>query len=135
MKFIVLGYYSPTKFQSMSETERNAMFDECLAYDDILRNQSHFAGGEALQPANTAKTVRQKNGKVTVTDGPFAEAREEIGGILVLEARDLNQAVELMSNHPAVRFNSTFEIRPAGDMTEIQRASEQRRALRKPRSR
>lgn len=131
MKFICLGYYDPKKFEGMTETERNAMFDECLAYDDTLRNRSHWASGEALQPHTTAKTVRWKNGKVAVTDGPFAETREQIGGILVLEARDLAEAVELMSKHPAVRFNSTFEIRPVGDMTEITRASEQRRAKQK----
>ncbi len=132
MKFICLGYYDPEKFDSMTEKERNAMFDECLAYDDTLRKQSHWAGGEALQLANTAKTVRRKTDKVTVTDGPYAEAKEEIGGILVLEARDLAEAVELMSKHPALKFNSTFEIRPVGDMTEIIRASEQRRAQRTP---
>src|SRR5512146_2449185 len=135
MKFICLGYFDPRKFESMTEPERNAMFDECLSYDDTLRNRFHWASGEALQPHTTAKTVRWKNGKVAVTDGPFAETREQIGGILVLEARDLNQAVELMSKHPAVRFNSTFEIRPVGDMTEMIRASEQRRAKRKTVSR
>src|SRR5512146_1422951 len=135
MKFVVLGYYSAAKFDAMSETERNAMFDECFAYDDVLRNRSHWAGGEALQSHTTAKTLRWKNGKVAVTDGPYAETREQIGGILVLEARDLNQAVELMSKHPAVRFNGTFEIRPVGDMTEMIRASEQRRAKRKTVSR
>ena len=134
MKFICLGYFDPKKFESMTETERNAMFDECLAYDDLLRSNSHFAAGEALQPHTTAKTVRWKDGKVAVTDGPYAETREQIGGILVLEARDLAEAVELMSNHPAVKFNSTFEIHPVGDMTEIVRASEQRRAKQKTQS-
>jgi hypothetical protein len=132
MKFVCLGYFDPQKFEAMTETDRNAMFDECLAYDESLQKRSHWASGEALQPHTTARTVRWKNGKVAVTDGPFAETREQIGGILLLEARDLNQAVELMSKHPAVRFNSTFEIRPVGDMTEIVRASEQRRAKAKP---
>ncbi|HEU5403838.1 MAG TPA: YciI family protein [Terriglobales bacterium] len=130
MKFICLGYYDPEKFDSMTEPERNSMMDECFAYDDTLRNRSHWAGGEALQPHTSAKTVRWTNGKVAVTDGPYAETREQIGGILVLEARDLAEAVDLMSKHPAVRYNSTFEIRPVGDMSEMLRASEKRRAQR-----
>jgi hypothetical protein len=68
-----------------------------------LRNKGHFAGGEALQSANTAKTLRWRDGKVTVTDGPYAETKEQLGGILVLEARDLNHAIELMSRHPGVK--------------------------------
>ncbi|MGZ4788031.1 MAG: YciI family protein [Terriglobales bacterium] len=128
MKFVCLGYIAPGKFESMSETERNTWVDACSAYDDTLRAGGHFSGGEALQPANTAKTVRPKNGKVIVTDGPYAETKEQIGGILILEARDLDHAVELMSKHPGVNGGpSTFEIRPAADMTEIFRESERRR--------
>ena len=68
-----------------------------------------------------------KNGKVATTDGPYAETKEQLGGILVLEARDLNHAVQLMSQHPALTFGTSFEIRPAGDMSEIAKKSEQRR--------
>ena len=82
---------------------------------------------EALQPAHTAMTVYWKNGKVAVTDGRYAETKEQMGGILVLEARDLNHAIQLISQHPAVRYGTPFEIRPAGDMNEIMKASEQRR--------
>jgi hypothetical protein len=126
MKYIVLGYV-PEKFETMSESERNAMFDDCFTYDDGLRKNGHWAGGEALQPANTAMTVYWKNGKVAVTDGPYVETKEQLGGILVLEARDLNHAIQLISQHPAVRYGTPFEIRPAGDMNEIMKASEQRR--------
>ena len=129
MKYICLGYYRPENVESMSESERNAMFDECFTYDDELRKNGHFAGGEALQPANTAMTVYWKNGKVAVTDGPYAETKEQLGGILVLEARDLNHAIQLMSQHPAVRYGSLFEIRPAGDMNDIMRESERRRGI------
>ncbi len=72
-------------------------------------------------------TVYWKNGKVATTDGPFAETKEQIGGILVLEARDMNHAQQLMAQHPALKFGSIFEIRPVGDMSEIKTASEQRR--------
>jgi hypothetical protein len=84
----------------MSESERNAILDECFAYDDVLRKNGHFAGGEALQSARNATTLRWQNGKVSNTDGPFAETKEQLGGILVLEARDLNHAIQLMSKHP-----------------------------------
>jgi hypothetical protein len=127
MKYICLGYYRPEKVDNMSESERNTMFDECFTYDDELRKNGHFAGGEALQPANTAVSVYWKNGKVAVTDGPYTETKEQLGGILVLEARDLNHAIQLMSQHPAVKYGSSFEIRPAGDLNEMMKESEQRR--------
>jgi hypothetical protein len=126
MKYIVLGYV-PGKFDNMSESERNAMSDECFTYDDELRKNGHWAGGEALQPANTAMTVYWKNGKVAVTDGPYAETKEQLGGILVLEARDLNHAIQLISQHPAVKYGTPFEIRPVADLNEMIQESEQRR--------
>ena len=103
------------------------MFDACFEYDDHLRASGHWAGGEALQGTETALTLSWKNGKVATTDGPYAETKEQLGGILVLEARDMNHAVQLIAQHPALTFGSIFEIRPAGDMSEIEKASEQRR--------
>jgi hypothetical protein len=111
----------------MSESDRNAMMDECFAYDDVLRKNGHFAGGEALQSARNAITLRWQNGKVSTTDGPYAETKEQLGGILVLEATDLNHAIQLMSKHPGVKAGP-FEIRPVADLTEMIRESEQRRA-------
>ena len=127
MKYICLGYIEPNKFETMSESERNAMLDECFAYDDELRKNGHFAGGEALQGPYTATTLRWKNGKASVTDGPYAETKEQLGGILVLEARDLNHAIQLMSKHPGVKAGP-LEIRPAADLTEMIHESAQRRA-------
>jgi len=127
MKYICLGYYDQGKFEGMTDAERNAMFDACFEYDDHLRANGHFAGGEALQGPETALTLSLKNGKVATIDGPYAETKEQIGGILVLEARDMNHAVQLMNQHPALKFGTTWEIRPAGDMSEIMKASEQRR--------
>lgn len=111
----------------MSESERNAFVDECFAYDEVLRKNGHFAGGEALQSARNAAILRFRNGKVSVTDGPFAETKEQLGGILILEAKDLNHAIQLMSKHPGVR-GGPFEIRPAADLTGMVRESEQRRS-------
>ena len=130
MKYICLGYIEPNKFENLSENDRNAMVDECFTYDDVLRKNGHFAGGEALQNAQTATTLRWKNGKVSITDGPYAETKEQLGGILMLEARDLNHAIQLMSKHPGVKAGP-FEIRPAADLSEMIRESERRRSLSK----
>ena len=127
MKFVCLGYIEPGKFENMSESERNAMADSCFSYDDVLRESGHFAGGEALQPPNNAVTLRFRGGKVAVTDGPYAETKEQIGGILILEARDIHHAIDLMSRHPGVRVGP-FEIRPAADISNMIRESEERRA-------
>ena len=131
MKFVCLGYYDETQWERTSEAEQNAMMDECFAYDDVLRRNGHFVGGEALDVARNAATLRWKNGNVLITDGPFAETKEVIGGILVLEARDLNHAIELMSKHPGVK-SGPFEIRPVVDMTAMVDASERRRSNKTP---
>ncbi len=127
MKYICLGYIEPNKFESLSEKDRNAVIDECCTYDDELKKNGHFAGGEALQPPSSAATLRWKDGQVVVTDGPYAETKEQIGGILILEARDFNHAIQLMSKHPGVKVGP-FEIRPAGDLSGIVEESEKRRA-------
>ena len=126
MRYIVLGYF-PEKFETMSENERNAMFDDCFTYDDELRKNGHWAAGEAIQPANTAMTLYWKDGKVAVTDGPYVETKEQLGGILLLEARDLNHVIQLISEHPAVKYGTPFEIRPVADMNGMMKESEQRR--------
>jgi hypothetical protein len=127
MKYICLGYYQPAKHAAMTENEQNAMFDECFEYDDYLRANGHWGGGEGLQLPETALTLYWKNGKVATTDGPYAETKEQLGGILMLEARDMNHAIQLIAQHPALKYGSIFEIRPAADMNEIKKASERRR--------
>jgi hypothetical protein len=127
VKYICLGYMDPKKWETMSESEQNAMMDECFAYDDVLRKKGHFVSGEALQSARNAATLRWKNGKVSITDGPYAETKEQLGGILVLDAKDLNHAIQLMSKHPGVKAGP-FEIRQVEDLTEMIRESERRRS-------
>lgn len=114
MKFICLGYADPSKFAALSEAEGQAAMEECFAYDDVLRRGGHFIGGEALQWADQAITLRHQNGKTEATDGPFAETKEQLGGILILEADSMEHAVELMSKHPGVKYGP-FEIRPADE--------------------
>ncbi len=127
MKYLCFGYYDKSKFDSMTESERNAMFDACYDYDDHIRASGAWVSGEAIQGPETALTLYWKNGKVATTDGPYAETKEQLGGVLVLEARDMNHAVQLIGQHPSMRYGNVWEIRPVGDMGEILKASEQRR--------
>src|SRR6516165_5050999 len=116
MKYVVLGFFDETKFAEIPQEDAQRMFEECFAYDDELRRGGHFLGGEALDSARNAVTLRMKHGDVEVTDGPFAETKETLGGILLLEARDLNHAIALLSKHPAVRvLGVVFEIRAADE--------------------
>ena len=118
MKYICLGYYDEKKWETMSENERNALMDGCFAYDDTLRKNGHFVGGEALQSARNAVTLRSTNGKVSVTDGPFAETKEQLGGFFLISARDLNEAIQVASKFPSVRFG-TMEVRPVREIPSL----------------
>jgi len=127
MKYYCLGYIDEKKWDALSESEQTAVLDECFAYDDVLRKNGHFVGGEALQSARNAATLQLKNGKVSVTDGPFAETKEQLGGILILEATDLNHAIRLISKHPGLKIGP-FEIRPVEDISAVVAESERRRS-------
>jgi hypothetical protein len=129
MKYICLSYLGPINWETMSESERNASMDEFFAYDEWLRKNGHIIGGEGLQSARNAATLRFQNGKVSVTDGPYAETKEQLAGFFVLEARDLNHAIQLMSKHPTVR-GGPIEIRPAADPAEMNRERDRRRSTR-----
>jgi hypothetical protein len=115
MKFVVLGFVDEADFAARSEDQQAAWMEEGFAYDDELRRGGHILGGEALQSIRNAVTLRYRGGQLAVTDGPYAETKEQLGGILLLEARDLNHAIQLMSKHPGVRFGVAFEIRPANE--------------------
>lgn len=114
MKFICLGYLDTARWATLSEPEQQSMVADCLAYDIELRKGGHFAGGEALQGAETATSVRWRNGKPSISDGPFAETKELLGGILILEAASKEEAIRLMTRHPGIRMGG-FEIRPADE--------------------
>ncbi len=128
MKYVCLGYIEPGKFEAMTEDERHAVLDECFEHNGHLRANGHLVAEVSLQPPETALTLRWKNGKVATTDGPYAETKEQLGGIQLLEARDLNHAVQLASQLPGFKCGlGTIEIRPVMDLTEIIEESEQRR--------
>jgi hypothetical protein len=111
MKYICLGYYSPEKHAAMTAAELERMVDACFEYDDHLRASGHWAGGEGLQPAATALTVYWGNGKVATTDGPYAETKEQLGGIFLINARNVDEAIEVASKWPSARLGS-IEVRP-----------------------
>ena len=128
MKYLCLGYLQPGKFEGMTEDERNAVFDQCFEHNDHLRANGHLVAEVPLQAPETAVTLYWKNGKVATTDGPYAETKEPLGGIQILEARDLNHAVQLVSQQPGFKFGlGPIEIRPVMDLTDILTESEQRR--------
>jgi hypothetical protein len=128
MKYICLGYLEPGKFEGMPEAERNAVLDECFEHNDHLRSNGHLVAEIPLKPPESALTLYWKDGKVATTDGPYAETKEQLGGIQILEARDLNHAVQLVSQLPGFKYGlGPIEIRPIVDLTEMKVQSERRR--------
>jgi hypothetical protein len=115
-KFASLGFMEEKSWEAISKIERDAMIEECIAFDKARRKDGHWLGGIALQSARTAKTLRSKSGKVVVTDGPFAETKEQLGGVVVFGMKDMNHALELLVQHPGLRFGVTIEIRPIDEI-------------------
>jgi hypothetical protein len=112
----------------MTEDKRQAVLDECFEYNDHQRANGHLVAELPLQPPETALTLYWKNGKVSTTDGPYTETKEQLGGIHVLEARDLNHAVQLISQLPGFKYGlGPVEIRPLADISDLIKESEQRR--------
>lgn len=111
MKFVCLGFFDEDRFGTLGEAEQQALIAECIAFDRELHAKGHFAGGFALQGGDSATTLRWTNGKASSTDGPYAETKELLGGILILEAKDRDEALQLMRRHPGLRIGP-FEVRP-----------------------
>jgi len=126
MKYICMSYLGRINWETMSESERNASMEEFFAWEEELRKNGRLIGGEGLDSARNAATLRFQNGKVTVTDGPYVETKEQLAGFWIIDARDLNHAIQVMSKHPVVR-GGPVEIRAAADHTEIDRERERRR--------
>src|SRR5262245_64749886 len=101
MKYLCLVYIEETKLEALSKIEFDALVAESLAYKEALRKSGHHVAAEALQSVQTATTIRRTpNGKLSITDGPFAETKEQLGGFLLIEARDLNDAMQVASKLP-----------------------------------
>jgi hypothetical protein len=116
MKYLCMVFFDEKKLEALSSAESQALDDESLAHDEILRRDGHFVAAQALQSVLAATTVRIRNGKVFVTDGPFAETNEQIGGFILIEARDLNEAIQLASKIPPIRLGG-IEVRPIKELT------------------
>lgn len=115
MKYLLLCCHEEKEFDAMSKSECDAMMQKTMAYCEVLKKTGQLLAVEQLEPVQTARTVRVRNGKAAVTDGPFAETKEQLGGYFLIEARDLNEAIQVASNFPSVRFG-TMEVRPVRDL-------------------
>ena len=111
MRYLCLIYEDEKQWNAMSKSEQEAGFAEYMAFTDSIKKSGHHLGGEALQPVHTATTVRVRSGKVSSTDGPFAETKEQLGGYYLIKARDLNDAIQVASRIPSARWGSV-EVRP-----------------------
>jgi len=111
MKYLCLAYEEENKLNVMSKSEWSALRDETLTYLEELHKNGYIITAEALQSVRTAATVRVRSGKVSITDGPFAETKETLGGFFLITARDLNEAIQVASKWPSARFGS-IEVRP-----------------------
>jgi hypothetical protein len=109
MKYLCLVYGEEKKFEAMTD-------DECMAYDAALRKRGQCLASEALQPVETATTVRVRNGKVSISDGPFTETKVQLAGFYLIDARDLNDAIQIASQLPPARVGS-IEVRPVRELT------------------
>ncbi len=114
MKYLCLVYQEEAKVEALPADEYDAIVRDLLAYREELRQSGHHIASSPLQPAATATTVRVRNGKLCVTDGPFAETREQLGGFYLIEARDLNDAIRVAAKMPPARLGS-IEVRPVRD--------------------
>jgi hypothetical protein len=110
-----LVYMTENVFEGMPEAAQKALTRESLAYDEELRRRGHFLGANALQPVTSATTIRVRNSRVSSTDGPFAETKEHLGGYILIDAKDLNEAIQIATKIPMARFGS-IEVRPILDL-------------------
>ena len=111
MRYLCLIYDEEKKLAGMSKGESDAFMGEYFAFTEGIKASGHYLGGNALQPVTTATTVRVRNGKVSTTDGPFAETQEQLGGYYLIEAKDLNDAIQVAAKIPSSRIGS-IEVRP-----------------------
>ncbi len=126
MKYVCFGYLDVARWSRLSVEEQQTLIDACFAYDEVLKRNGHWIAGEGLQGPDTAVSLRYRDGTVSATDGPFAETKEILGGLLMIEASDQKEAVELISKHPGVKMGP-WEIRPVQDLTQMVEESTRRR--------
>ena len=117
MKYLCLVYSVEDPANALSASEEQALIDESLDYDEQLRRSGHFIIASALQPPEAGAIVHVRSGRVSVTDGPFAETKEQVAGFVLIEARDLNEAIQVAARIPSARVGS-IEVRPVWDLRQ-----------------
>lgn len=120
MKFLCLAYEEQRKFDELSTEEWQAIRQETLDYVEALRSSGQLLDARPLQSSTTASTLRIRNGKLSITDGPFAETKEQIGGFFLIEAKDLDEALRIAAKWPSARVG-TIEVRPVEDGLRLER--------------
>ena len=115
MKYLCMVIVDEKKLKAMSKSDSQALDNESLAYDETLRKGGHFLAAQALEPVTTATTLRLRDGKVSATDGPFAETKEQVGGFILIEANNPNEAIQLAAKIPALRLGAV-EVRPVKEL-------------------
>lgn len=121
MKYLCLVYFDEKQMGALSEQDWAALNRECIACGDGMRESGHWLGGHPLESVQTATTLRVRNGKLSITDGPFAETKEQLAGFYLIEARDLNEAIQVASKVPPARYGSV-EVRPVRDLDVFREA-------------
>jgi len=111
MKYLCLIYSDETVWPKMPKAEADKWLTEYFAFGDSVKQSGHYIGSNALQPSDTATTVRVRNGKLSTTDGPFVETKEQLGGYYLIEAKDLNDAIQVAARIPGARHGAV-EVRP-----------------------
>ena len=117
MKYLCLIYENENAWNELSKEQSDGVMAEYNTFTEEIGKSGHLLGGEALQPTASATTVRMRNGKVSTTDGPFAETKEQLGGYYLVEAKDLNDAIQVVARIPAAR-NGSIEVRPVIDFSQ-----------------
>jgi hypothetical protein len=117
MRYLCLLYGDENRWEKVSKAEMDALYEEYVAFTEDIKRSGHHLAGDPLYPTRAAATVRVRNGRVSATDGPFAETKEQLGGYYAIEAKDLNEAIQIASRIPAARTGGV-EVRPIWEMGE-----------------
>ena len=124
MRYLCLIYENEKEWESKPQSELEGLMGEYFAFTEDIRSKGQLAAGEALQPTQTATTVRVRNGKISTTDGPFVETKEQLGGFYLIDAKDLNEAIQIASRIPSARFGGV-EVRPVIDFSQEMQKQEE----------
>jgi hypothetical protein len=121
MRYLCAVCVEPNTMEKLTPAEGTTLDRDSIAYDEELRKSGHYIVSDALQRASTARTLRVRNGKLSIMDGPFAETKEQLGGFILVEAGDMDEAVELASKIPMAK-HGTIEVRPVMELSKKSRS-------------